>query len=557
MLHLEIRTINFWRGLATVSLTTALGLAALALIGLPSPAHAQIVDRQMFRADKIAFNDMVEDARAYLDERECFKYARTRRQLVQLKDMWGREVTHLSPNAVMYRAVVAEWHREEKILKSLPLPEHCVKPLRKKADEILPPPPKHPKTKTTSGAGAAAHGGHYVPIAPPPPKHPVPTLKLDSNTGDPYQSAVDAGGKDWLSEDATNAMLRASDDTLSLVAAAGRAYSRGDCKKYEEILKTLNEIMRSDQALGASKMRSPDQRAKSAAKAAREKQILDGMPKRCIRKAKAEQRHDKVSLNSGRGSEAGLSPPPKDYFGASAGLSSGTFGIDYAHLSPSQGDDADQWGFRASGLFPFAHNFGLDIDAGYHKVSSEFFDLDNWTAGASLVWQVDKFRLGPSFGFQSNSVNTFTMNTYNYGGFVDYFATPHLTLSAKTGGFSSDPGGNGYYIGGQIKGYLTPNLALSGAIDHTHFNAFQGSDENDYGLDAEYLFWDDEDCWWPPTSFYVSYDHTTFSPGSFDIDTVGFGIKLYTDGNGATTLRDRQRTGVLTRQTFSPLRLRF
>ena len=546
MLHLKIRAKNLGH-----ALTAASGLAALVLIGQPSPAHAQIVDREIFRADKIAFNDMVEDARAYLDEHECFKYARTRRKLVQLKDMWGREVTHLSPNAVMYKAVVAEWHREEKILKSLPVRCPGIGPVPK---DLFP--------KKKAGRTKTAPHGHRVPPPPkhPPPKPKVPTLKLDPGSEHGYWAAINAGGKDWLSEDAKDALARSSDGTISLVEAAGRAYSRGDCDKYEEILKTLHEIMRSNQALAASNMRSPDQRAKSAAKAAREKKILDGMPKRCIRKAKAEKAHDKTSLNSGRRSRVGFAPPPKDYFGAPVGLSSGTFGIDYANLSPSTGDGADQSGFAANGLFPFDRNFGIDIGAGYHRVSGAGFDLDHWTAGASLVWSVDDLRLGPSFGFQSSSVNSFAMDTYNYGGFVDYFATPHLTLSAKAGGFSSDPGDGGYYIGGQLKAYLTPNLALSGTIDHTHFNAFLGSDEDDYGLLGEYLFGggDDYDCWWPPTSFYVSYTHTDFSPGGFKIDTVGFGIKLYTDGNGATTLRGRERTGVLTWQgSFSPVQLRF
>lgn len=252
-------------------------------------------------------------------------------------------------------------------------------------------------------------------------------------------------------------------------------------------------------------------------------------------------------------------PPPESYFGAPIGMSSGTLGFDYAHFNPKFGSDGDQWGFTGSALFPLMHNVGIGINAGYDRVTSKFFDLDHWTAGASLVWQIGDVRFGPSYGFQRNSASGFSADTHNYGGFGEYFATPWLTVGAKGGGFSSDPGSNGYYVGGQFKGYLMPNLALTGMIDHTHFNAFGGSNENDYSINGEYLFGGGlYRAPWPPISIYGGYTRSNFTPGSFHVDTFFVGIKLYTDGNGATTLVDRQRTGTLGWQTeFAALSLKF
>lgn len=262
-------------------------------------------------------------------------------------------------------------------------------------------------------------------------------------------------------------------------------------------------------------------------------------------------------------SALGISPPPASYFGAPFGLSAGTLGFDYTHFSPSAGNNGDQWGVTGSGLFPLTSGFAINLDAGYHNVSSKGFDLDSWNIAGSLAWQLDKWRFGPSLGYQSNSASGYSTDTYNYGAYADYFVTPRFTLSGKGGGFSSSPGSGGYYLGGQIKGYITPNFLIGGRVDATHFSAYGGSDEDDYGIFSEYLFWDDEDeddddCWWPPTSIYGGYVYSDFSPGHFHVDTVFVGIKLYTDGTGADTLVDRQRTGSLDwSSSFAPLSFRF
>jgi len=258
------------------------------------------------------------------------------------------------------------------------------------------------------------------------------------------------------------------------------------------------------------------------------------------------------------------------YFGAPFGMSAGTFRFDYAHINPSTGNDGDQWGFSGSGLFAFGQNLGLDIDLGYHNVLSNGRGLNNWTAGASLAWRVDNLRLGPSFGFQSNSIEDYSADTYNYGGYLDYYLTHNLTVSGKGGGFStssSDSGfsssSTGFYYGGQLQGFVTPNFSISGAVDFTHFNQYGGSSETDYEAFLEYLFWGDEDedfygSWWLPTSIYAGYTYSDFSQNDFHVSTFTIGLNFYTNGNGANTLVDRQRSGTVENfTTFQPLSLRF
>ena len=227
-------------------------------------------------------------------------------------------------------------------------------------------------------------------------------------------------------------------------------------------------------------------------------------------------------------------------------------GIDYAHFKPSAGGNGDQSGGSASGFFKFNPDLGLNLDLGYHNVSSTGPSLDNWNVGASLVWTMDNWRFGPTLGYQHSSISSFSTQATNYGAFADYFATPSFTVSGKGGGFSTHPGSDGYYFGGQLKGYPCPNLAIGGTIDHAHFNGFGGSNETDYGLGAEYQFAG-------RFSVYGGYSYSDFSPGNFHVTTWSVGIRLYDDTNSGTRdLVDRQRTGTTGWSTqFAALALKF
>jgi hypothetical protein len=246
-------------------------------------------------------------------------------------------------------------------------------------------------------------------------------------------------------------------------------------------------------------------------------------------------------------------PPQGAYFGNPLGLSAGTLGVDYADFSPSSGSDGNQWGLSGSGLFALGDNFGLNLDVGYHNVSGTGPSLDNVAASGTLLLQQPDGRIGLTLGFQSNSQGSYSSNTYNYGLVGDYFVSPEITLSGKGGGFSSDPGSDGYYLGGALTGYANPDLAINGAIDYTRFTKFGGSNETDFTIKGEWLVSEST-----PVLVFGGYTYSALSPGSFNVGTVFVGIKLYTSRVGAVTLTAQQRNGpVGWSSAFAPLSLKF
>lgn len=268
----------------------------------------------------------------------------------------------------------------------------------------------------------------------------------------------------------------------------------------------------------------------------------------------------------------GFDPPPPSYFASSSGMSAATLSFDNTSYVPHSGDGGDAWGFSGSGLFPLGHDIGVNLNVGYHDVLNQSRGYDEVNAGASLVWQTGNLRLGPSFGFMSNGDQFETTNTYNYGAYLEYFASPRITLSALGGGFSSHEtysysfysysyDSSGSYVGGTATGYVTPNLAFNGGISYARFDMSYGtSTETDYRFGLEYEFSDGgADCWWPPGSVSFNYTYGAYSPySSYNASTFMVGFTFYTNGNGADTLVDRQRTGTLDPSVmFSPAALRF
>ncbi len=82
---------------------------------------------------------------------------------------------------------------------------------------------------------------------------------------------------------------------------------------------------------------------------------------------------------------------------------------------------------------------------------------------------------------------------------------------------------------------------------------FGGSGETDYTIQVEWLV-----SKTAPVSVLGGYTYSGFSPGSFNVGTVFVGIKLYTNGDGAAALIDRQRSGPLGwSSAFAPLLLKF
>jgi hypothetical protein len=233
------------------------------------------------------------------------------------------------------------------------------------------------------------------------------------------------------------------------------------------------------------------------------------------------------------------------------GFTAGTFGLDYAHFSPKTGSDGDQWGLSGSGLFGLTPSFSLQLDGGYNRISGSGSgsDLNDYTLGGSLIYSTSDWRLGGNLGYEKDKQGSYSAAVTNYGAFGQHWwrtpPGPVWEVHAKAGGFHVDHNfGDGYYVGGGASFYPTPNWNIGVGIDHSHFDPFGGSDEDDYWLDFEDYF-----CPSHHLSFWGGYTRSEFSHGGFHVDTISIGLRFYLNGEGKPTLVDQHSTGVL---PFSP-----
>jgi opacity protein-like surface antigen len=243
------------------------------------------------------------------------------------------------------------------------------------------------------------------------------------------------------------------------------------------------------------------------------------------------------------------SPPPAQTI-TQKDIDAVSFSIEHLNLAPSPGSAASQWGVGAAGFFPFNPSWGLNLDGGFYTITSPGSTTTNGTRlQVSLVtpWSrslggiiTPSGRAGLNVGYQSNANSGFSMQTWNYGGFIDAFPTYNLTLSARGGIVSKCAASNGYYLGAGAALYPTQDFSIRGTYDYSRFNAFGGSNESDYGLRLDYRL--------PSTQLglYGGYTRSNFSPATnFHLDTTTLGLRLYGGGNKNAPLVDQQRNGTL------------
>ena len=149
-------------------------------------------------------------------------------------------------------------------------------------------------------------------------------------------------------------------------------------------------------------------------------------------------------------------------------------------------------------------------------------------------------RIGGTVGYNGLSGSgAGTFNVTNYGGFAEWYAAPMFTVGVKGGGATASAGGFGSgsatYVGGEAVVYALPDLALNADIDYL---SISGGNLTSYGGTAEWLVSEHV-----PVSVYGGYTYSEFSGGGGHLSTWMVGLKFYLNGNGASTLADRQRTG--------------
>src|SRR5262249_46315070 len=135
------------------------------------------------------------------------------------------------------------------------------------------------------------------------------------------------------------------------------------------------------------------------------------------------------------------------------------------------------------------------------------------------------------------------------------WAGDRLTIDAKAGGISSQPGSSGYYVGGGAILYPAPYASLDGHIDFTRFSS-GGSQRTDYALTAEILapeFLTPEAA---HVSAYIGYIRSQFNFSGISVgssaDIFNVGIKVYLNNPGPSTLADLQRSSPIENSTVTP-----
>lgn len=236
---------------------------------------------------------------------------------------------------------------------------------------------------------------------------------------------------------------------------------------------------------------------------------------------------------------------------ALAGNFSGTLTGDYAHIDGS-GSDANLWGVSGAGVFNLdgPWNIGLHVD--YSNLDGSGFNTDTWSFGGNTFYRGDNGRLGVAVGYSSSDTGFGTFHVTNYGVGGEWWANKMWTFAAKGGGFSGSGSLDGYYLGGQVIGYVCPNVGISGTVDYAHLSG--GLSETDYGVKAEWLVSEST-----PISVWGGYTGTDFNGfgSTGTVNTWTIGLTFYTNGDSAaTSLVDRQRSGTLGwAGNFSPLAL--
>ncbi|HEY3875128.1 MAG TPA: hypothetical protein VGM92_06600 [Candidatus Kapabacteria bacterium] len=235
-----------------------------------------------------------------------------------------------------------------------------------------------------------------------------------------------------------------------------------------------------------------------------------------------------------------LRPAPTAFDAAGIDFSSALLRADYMNIAQSNIPSVSALGVMASVLTEplnegvddgvFGPEFGLI--AGYE--SSNFPGSgSNWQAGGSAIWNRPSLRLGAALGIQSSVTSGTSGVTFNYGAFLEWLASNTLTLFAKLGEFSGGSSGN--YLGGNVLYYATPDFALNASVVSI---SFSGSYNFDLTLQGEYLFSETD-----PFAVEAGYTQSVYS--GFHIGQVFMGMKFFVNGDGISSLIDRERNGEL------------
>jgi hypothetical protein len=226
----------------------------------------------------------------------------------------------------------------------------------------------------------------------------------------------------------------------------------------------------------------------------------------------------------------------------------GTITGDYANTQVKGAPHTDAWGVDGSAVVGLgAPDVDAELDGSYHHLSNSGADANVWNVGGSAFWAPGPGRLGATVTYTSldfsGAASGVNAHATTYGAFGEYYFENMLTLGAKGGGLDGTLGisglgsgsATGSYLGGEVVGYLSPDFALSGTVDHY---AIHSAHLTSYTASGEYLISETM-----PLSIFGGYTNTQFSSGLGHANTWFAGLRFYLDG--APTLIDHQRNGTL------------
>lgn len=195
-------------------------------------------------------------------------------------------------------------------------------------------------------------------------------------------------------------------------------------------------------------------------------------------------------------------------------------------------------GVGLSGVMPLGSSaFVLQGDAAYHNLSADGYSINNWNAGGSVAWTSAMGRVGLAGSYTGYEVSGSHADIGSYGVYGEWYPNDRFTVGVKGGGatVSGAFGGDSTfgYAGGELVGYVTPDLTLTGTVD---WAGRDGTNITTGGVQAEYLISHSL-----PLSVFGGYSYTDYS-GFAAANTVNVGIKYYFGGGGS--LNEHQRHGV-------------
>ena len=206
-------------------------------------------------------------------------------------------------------------------------------------------------------------------------------------------------------------------------------------------------------------------------------------------------------------------------------------GYSYTDINGVSGHLND-WGVNGSVALPVVSNWTVQADGSYDNFTGDGGGSAHTTeVSGTAFWSGAKGRIGATAGYNELGSGGSSVHFENYGGFGEFYATDHLTFGLKAGSLTGDGLHTGY-VGAEVVGYLTPNLALSGTFDNATVSSTHISV---WGAHAEYLV-----SQTLPIAVTGGYTQTELG-GLAHLNTYSIGLKYYFGGKGS--LVDHQRSG--------------